>query len=315
MADKFTTREPQNAASLELKSFTGNVLLLRGTQSSSVRVGEKLESGDVLQVASASSVTLVLGDGRLWFSADEQTLVLSDENIALIEQQAGQENNPLAGVDALAETGNIIFTAEGKNPIDVKPEIGDVSNSIARATRLERDAVDDATLDGDRLLTLDAETSGLVELPSNVAGESRVHDDALTGLAGAVQNDSALTARGNYTLSQQGDRDLFVWGEAVSADSETPAVDILSGFTLGPAGDVLDLSDLLVGEDAASVSNYLAFSVVTGDSIIAVDAQGKGDFERSYKVVLEGIDVSLLGDSNATIASKLISDGNLQIDL
>jgi len=315
MLDHDRINQVQSGVVIKVSSVEGDVVLQGIAHTKPARPGDKLERGDVLQVASASSVTLVLGDGRLWFSADEQTLVLSDENIALIEQQAGQENNPLAGVDALAETGNIIFTAEGKNPIDVKPEIGDVSNSIARATRLERDAVDDATLDGDRLLTLDAETSGLVELPSNVAGESRVHDDALTGLTGAVQNDIALTARGNYTLSQQGDRDLFVWGEAVSADSETPAVDILSGFTLGPAGDVLDLSDLLVGEDAASVSNYLAFSVVTGDSIIAVDAQGKGDFERSYKVVLEGIDVSLLGDSNATIASKLISDGNLQIDL
>jgi len=315
MAGKRSTGKPQGEGSIELKSFTGNVSLLRAAQLLSVRSGDKLERGDVLQVASASSVTLVLGDGRLWFSADEQTLVLNEDNIALMQQQARQDNNPLADVDAFAEMGSIIFSAEETGPADVEAKIGGASDSIARATRLERHAVDESASDNERLFAFGVDTSALVELPSNDSGEPRADDDALIGLTGDVQNDPALTASGRYTFSQLGERDLFTWGEAASADKETPAEDRLSGFTLGPAGDVLDLSDLLVGENAASAADYLAFSVVTGDSIIAVDAQGNGDFERSYQVVLEGIDLSLLGDSNASIANKLISDGNLQIDL
>jgi urocanate hydratase len=80
---------------------------------------------------------------------------------------------------------------------------------------------------------------------------------------------------------------------------------------------VLDLSDMLQGEDLASLDNFLNFSfdAVSGDTTISIDTDGGGSFENVQQIVLTGVDLTLGGTlSDQQILDNLLADGNLLVD-
>jgi hypothetical protein len=99
--------------------------------------------------------------------------------------------------------------------------------------------------------------------------------------------------------------------------------DKITDFTLGAGGDVLDLKDLLVGEnaDAASLEAYLNFSANgLGQTVITVDANAGTDGGTGQSITLENVQYSDLqswaGDTSDTaIIAKLLTEGNLKTDL
>ncbi len=136
-----------------------------------------------------------------------------------------------------------------------------------------------------------------------IAGDSG--DNALSGLGG---DDIIFGGGGSDTLSGGTGSNTFVW-DAGDADGST---DTITDFTTGSGGDVLDFSDLLQGETEATIDDFLTATTVGTDTVITVDVDGVGA-DTDLTIVLEGVDLSAVGDSSAILA-QLISTDNLNVD-
>ena len=136
-------------------------------------------------------------------------------------------------------------------------------------------------------------------------------DDTLLGGAG---DDILDGGEGDDILTGGSGSNTFRWGSADAGTVSDPAIDTIKDFTTGSNGDVLDLSDLLVGEDdtANSLDNYLHFTFSGGDTTIEVSTSSGGSAVQ--KITLEDVDLSSLGATDSAIISTLLNDGNIQVD-
>ncbi|TNI94430.1 hypothetical protein CF120_02710 [Aeromonas allosaccharophila] len=106
-------------------------------------------------------------------------------------------------------------------------------------------------------------------------------------------------------------KDTFKWGA-----SDAGGVDVIKDFTTGAGGDVLDLSELLTGEQpiAGSLDAYLNFSSDgAGKSTLTIDLDGTSG-GTSHVIKFDSIDLTTLGNSDLQIIQKLLDDGNLKVD-
>ena len=167
---------------------------------------------------------------------------------------------------------------------------------------------------------------------------------------GGIGNDKLVAGLGADTLSGgQGNdtlvagtttvTDVFKWhlGDAGVEGTATghAAMDTIINFDAGKAsagGDILDLRDLLVGENAGSttqasaLTHYLDFDTTTTAGSTIIHISSNGDFANGYAaknedqtIVLQGVDLrSQMGlASNATdaqVIAELLSRGKLITD-
>ncbi|WP_309266531.1 VWA domain-containing protein [Aeromonas salmonicida] len=149
-------------------------------------------------------------------------------------------------------------------------------------------------------------------------------DDYLHGgsgndtLIGGLGDDILIGGLGSDTMTGGAGSDTFKW-LAGDADGST---DNITDFTLGnmaSGGDVLDLSDLLVGvptggsndDLAAALDSYLQFDTVTKTLTIDPDgAVGGSELTIQFQ---NSLDLASLG-SNQDIIKQLLDDGNLKVD-
>ena len=133
-------------------------------------------------------------------------------------------------------------------------------------------------------------------------------DDVLVGgsgsdiLLGGDGEDMMIGGLGDDWLSGGSGADTFIW----AAGSE--GTDHITDFNLNE--DKLDLSDLLQGENADNLDEYLNFSVdsVTHSTTIDIDADGDGTFEQH--IVLDGVDLKAeFGSTDGQIINGLLGEG------
>jgi len=152
-------------------------------------------------------------------------------------------------------------------------------------------------------------------------------DDVLIGgqgsdsLQGGIGDDLLIGGSGDDSLIGGVGIDIFALESGDEGTASLPAVDTIADFTVGVGGDVLDLSDMLQGEDGqdlGSLEGFLNFSFDsgTGATTISVDTDGdSGTFETSQQIVLDGVDLTAGGTlTNIDILNNLINDGNLIVD-
>ncbi len=130
-------------------------------------------------------------------------------------------------------------------------------------------------------------------------------DDQIRGgrgndvLSGADGNDILVGGAGADTMSGGAGSDTFVY-----RSGDASAVDTLTDFTAGAGGDVLDISDLLVGTFAGNESSYLGLRESGGNTIMSIDRDGTGSaYGFQDFVVLQG--------STGLSLSTLINNGNI----
>ena len=132
--------------------------------------------------------------------------------------------------------------------------------------------------------------------------------DVLTGGSGSDTFTGGLVLGGP-------DSDTFVWKPGDAGN------DVVTYFNLNaPAsgGDVLDLSDLLVGEEnAIDLSGYLSLTPSGSDTVINVDPTGT--FTPTQSITLEGVSLADLAayteqTGALEIINQLIVNGNLKVD-
>ncbi len=151
--------------------------------------------------------------------------------------------------------------------------------------------------------------------PGNDTLTGAGEDDVIAGGPGDDQfiagagNDILFAEFGNDRMQGDAGQDAFVW-----RDYEAGEQDTIAGFVLGAGNDVIDLSEILVGEsaDAAILDDYLDFSLNGADTLVAVDADGDGS-GADLSIVLEGIDLTVLGNDEL-ILQDLLTNGNLVTD-
>jgi T1SS-143 domain-containing protein len=150
---------------------------------------------------------------------------------------------------------------------------------------------------------------------------------------GGEGNDLLIGGAGNDVLTGGLGTDVFQWTLADPGTSAaTRAVDTVKDFNVAAAsagGDVLDLRDLLTGENttggAGNLQNYLDFDTSGSNTVIRISPTGafsNGTYAATndhQQIVLEGVNIRTgLGlAANATdaqIITKLIQDGKLLVD-
>ncbi|CAM5186034.1 retention module-containing protein [Alishewanella longhuensis] len=164
-------------------------------------------------------------------------------------------------------------------------------------------------------------------LPANSAGASSIMVNAtvqdadgnllITGssgddvLIGGSGNDVLIGGAGNDTLIGGLGADTFAWNLGDQGTADTPAVDTILNFNLAE-GDILDLADLLQGENRDNIADYLSFEFDGNNTIINVNHQG--DDNTTQQIVLENVNLTDLGNTQDEIINYLINNGHLRID-
>jgi hypothetical protein len=138
-------------------------------------------------------------------------------------------------------------------------------------------------------------------------------DDSLFGGSGV---DILFGGAGNDELTGGGDVDTFVWSNGDEGTEAVPAMDVIHDFTVGVGGDVLNLADMLQGENTGNLTEYLHFeSDGNGGTVVKVDSDGGGTFAETQQINLTGVDLTAGGAfTDQNILDNLLADGNLIVD-
>ena len=122
------------------------------------------------------------------------------------------------------------------------------------------------------------------------------------------ENANLITAGlGDDIMTGNGGADTFMFN--VSDTVETDTVIDFSQLE----GDKLDLSDMLDGENAANLDDYLSFSQSGSDTLVEVKFDGSGSVDQ--KILLKNVDLTDSGNnSDSQIIQDLIDNNNIIID-
>jgi Ca2+-binding RTX toxin-like protein len=156
-------------------------------------------------------------------------------------------------------------------------------------------------------------------------------DDFISGGAGndiingGLGADIILGGAGNDTLTGGGvGVDTFRWELADRGTTSAPATDVITDFNpAAVGGDVLDLRDLLTGEQHVSgtgnLASYLHFEVVGGNTIIHVSDNGA--FSNGFsptkdvqRITLTGVDLVQTFTDDDAIIQNLLTNNKLIVD-
>ena len=261
------------------------------TSSASLTLG--IITNEYVDTAATTSITGSAGHARIQGLAGNDTL------------NGGLGNDLVEGGD-----GNDLIHGDGGN---------DTLSGGAGSDQLYGDGGNDMLRGGDGDDTLDG---GL----GNDRFEGGAGSDSLSGGDGA---DNLSGGAGNDTLTGGLLSDTFEWTLADAGAKGTPAVDTITDFNTAAApsgGDVLDLRDLLSGENHAigtgNLANFLHFEKVGGDTKVHVSSSGGfgGGFNAGAEdqtVILQGVDLYASVGVNATdqqIIQDLLNKGKLITD-
>ncbi|MBE0484417.1 MAG: cadherin-like domain-containing protein, partial [Bacterioplanes sp.] len=143
-------------------------------------------------------------------------------------------------------------------------------------------------------------------------------DDFLSGgagndtLNGGNGNDYLWSGAGNDTMTGGAGADTFAWRLSDQGTASTPARDVITDFNQAQ-GDVLDLRDLLQGEESATdLSQYLSFRAQGSSTIIDVSHEGNGVITQ--RIELQNVTLTAPDLTDQEIIQALINSGNLRID-
>ena len=211
----------------------------------------------------------------------------------------GQEaDNQMGGYSASQS-----FTGEMRDVRiwDVVRSDGEIQGEMNNPNVSSANLLSHYKLDGD---TQDSGSAGNHLTSSDVGWKTQGTD--------AAESIHNTNGSGDNILIGGGGSDAFIWHLDDQGTAANPAEDIIQDFQTGGGGDVLDLSDMLIGEESNALDQYLSFNFANGDSTIEIRSQAGGDITQ--KVKLEGVDLSGWGNTDADIINSLINNGNLRLD-
>ena len=160
-------------------------------------------------------------------------------------------------------------------------------------------------------------TGGVKRAGGNDTLDGGVGNDIIYGQEG---HDIIIGGAGNDILSGGSGADTFKWNNADKGTGAAPAIDTVKDFnptTTAASKDVLDLRDLLQGENAGNLSSYLSFSQTGADVTLSVHSAGAAG-AIDQKIVLQGVTMAQLAGSNpadsAGVITNLLANNKLITD-
>jgi hypothetical protein len=270
------------------------------------------------QDCSADTVMVLLFPGTLDPTATEEAVLGIDSDVVSLSTDGGQHFGVIE-VDSGYALANI------------------PAGTLADQVVLRVHSIDDGVAEGSESLTLLVEAS---QGSSYAFGSGTINDaNALPTASTSPLNDAGSVANVisdtsvDHVMTGTPVSDLFVFqlAEAPAASGDA-IVNTINGFGVAaPAsgGDVLDLRDLLQGENTlggtGNLDHYLAFDTNGPDTVIKVSPNGElvdghpASGTPTQDIVLAGVDLrSELGmDAAATTAqiiAKMLDQGKLLVD-
>ncbi|EHR71077.1 VCBS repeat-containing protein [Burkholderiales bacterium JOSHI_001] len=144
---------------------------------------------------------------------------------------------------------------------------------------------------------------------------------------GDAASGSLSLARNGATLEGSGNSDVFRWSLADAGPAGGTAENTVTGFdaqAVATGGDVLDLRDLLQGETAATLQNYLDFETTASGTTLHVSSTGGfagGNFSFGAQDLAIHLDTNLRSDlglqasaSDNLVINELLRRGSLTVD-
>ncbi|MDC7709107.1 type I secretion C-terminal target domain-containing protein [Vogesella indigofera] len=219
--------------------------------------------------------------------------------------------------------------------------------TIAGLSDLVTDASDNSLSTAARTYDHTANTSGIAwaDLAHGGSGNDMIHgqagvdlvyggngDDTLLGgsgddgLRGGAGNDLLIGGQGNDVLRGDIGTDIFKWQLGDQGTAGTPARDVVMDFNVAE-GDQLDLADLLQGENAGNLEQYLHFSQSGDDTLLQISSLGgfsaagaNAAAVADQQILLKGVAFDSLagaGASDHDIIEKLLHNPgqNLKADM
>ncbi|MGB5669509.1 MAG: cadherin domain-containing protein, partial [Sedimenticolaceae bacterium] len=176
--------------------------------------------------------------------------------------------------------------------------------------------------EGDDTLLGDTGNDALQGDEGNDSLDGGMGDDTLYGgsgndiLVGGDGNDLLFGNVGDDMMSGGSGADTFVWKLNEQGTPASPTVDVLSDFSISE-GDALDISDLLVDEQANELTDYLHFEydADNNQTVMQIDQDGGMFFRATQEVVLQGVDLTGAGSlTDQQIIDTLLAGNNLITD-
>ncbi|MDE1463327.1 retention module-containing protein [Spartinivicinus poritis] len=165
----------------------------------------------------------------------------------------------------------------------------------------------------------------ILSLPEQVGSPQYVDGDTSANvLTGGDGIDFISGGFGHDTLTGGEGADQFIWHRddsgaltnegvvTVAPDPNNPQVDHVTDFEAHK--DILNVKDLLAGENAQNIDNFLTLNFSGGSTTIDVSPNGDGQVYQ--KIVLDNVDLSTQygGGSSHDIILNMIQEGTLVID-
>jgi len=106
--------------------------------------------------------------------------------------------------------------------------------------------------------------------------------------------------------------DLYIWTASNDDFNTTQNTDNITQFTLGSGGDTLQLNDLLLeSQTEDQLDQFLHFSYDGQDTTIEINTNQ--DTSDHHFLVLNNMDLTVIGNTDGEIIHQLIQQGNLDI--
>lgn len=162
------------------------------------------------------------------------------------------------------------------------------------------------------LVTEDSSSTATETAYAEIAGE--ISDDTLSG---SDANEMIIGGAGNDILTGGAGKDIFVWNAGDEGTAISPAEDIVTDFDISE-GDVLDFSDILVGEESGDLTDFISITEDGSDIVIELKPNAT---DVTQVVTLQGKSLADLGvggfdtsTQQAEIINKLVQDGHVSVD-
>ncbi|PSS45550.1 immunoglobulin-like domain-containing protein, partial [Pseudomonas sp. BBP2017] len=251
------------------------------------------------------------------------TLTHGEDNISMYYRMGS--DNTTSGMNGIIDGGSFKAESDGSYQIYLKNPNTENSKEYELTLDIDYSGVaqnampdvnDSYTLNGNG--NSDSADIHLSYQAGNILTGTDGNDTLLAGtgddtLYAGKGNDVLVGGKGNDSLLGGDDDDVFLWLQGDQGTTKVPAADVVKNF--GNGNDKLDLSDLLQGEKASTIENFLKITTVKNESTLQVSSEGKlnttgGLANADVTIKLEGVNWA-----NTTINSLVSgADPTIKID-
>ncbi len=265
----------------------------------------------VLGLISPSSTMMITAVG----GGDIDNLDINELLASVQFNSGGSVISPaLLTLNVLSATTVTAEDSEGQTTSATVSSLVDVS---ALDTLLGDNSIQEGT-SGNDTLTGTADSHSLYGFDGNDTLSGSDGQDLIRGgggddqLNGGAETDLLIGGEGNDTLQGDAGADIFRWESGDEGTVGSTAQDTVNDFDTSE-GDVLDLRDLLSGEESGDLLDYLDFNFNGSDTEIAVSVDGSGDVTQN--IILQNVELTAANTlSNQQVIDSLLADNNLITD-